>query len=117
MISLTAIRRAAARVRFKVLGLATVTDIPTERFNALVAALVARGWEPESVYSGVDAWIDYGSLHLRKDGVVLKCEWDNWTEGSIEGPRATVEAIAAEADLRVSYQWRWSDHVRSRPDA
>ena len=100
--------RALAKLRFKLLGLATITDIPTDDFNRLVSDLVDEGWKPGGVYDGLDAWIDYGSLHLRKGRTRLLLEWDNWTEGSLEGPKKAVEAIASQHGYEVSNQWRWS---------
>lgn len=51
-----------------------------------------------------------GRITLRLDAVRLKLEWDNWTEGSIEGPRATIEQLAQDLALPVTYAWRWSDY-------
>jgi hypothetical protein len=102
--------RAAARVRFRLLGLATIKDIPTKRFNELIAALTAAGWRKAGEYQGFDAWIDYGQVCLKNGGVKLNLEWDNWTEGSIEGPRGTIEQLARQFDLPVTHAWRWSDY-------
>ena len=102
--------RVLAKARFKLLGLATIRDISTDRFNDLVDRLVASGWRCKSEYSGFDAWIDYGKIKLRKGRAKLTLEWDNWTEGSVEGPRRVVEEIARENQLPISYEWRWSDY-------
>jgi hypothetical protein len=106
--------RALAKLRFRTLGLATIKDIPTDRFNQLAASLAALGWRRTREYKGFDAWIDYGCIRMRRRGVRLKLEWDNWTEGSIEGPRAAVEEIAREFGLHVTHEWRWSDYDESR---
>ena len=50
--------RAVAKMRFRALGLATIKDLPTGRFNRVVEELVATGWRKTSEYDGVDAWID-----------------------------------------------------------
>ena len=71
------IARALARFRFKLLGLATIKDIPTDRFNLLVRELLSEGWVVGSQYEGVDAWIDYGKVKLRKGVATLIFEWDN----------------------------------------
>ena len=102
--------RALAKVRFRALGLATIKDLPTARFNRLIEELVAVGWRKASEYQGFDAWIDYGRITLRRDGVRLKCEWDNWTEGSVEGPRTAIETIAQEYNLPVTHEWRWAEY-------
>src|SRR5690242_18310083 len=88
--------RAVAKLRFRALGLATINNIPTEQFDRLAKQLVDQGWRKTSEYDGFDAWIDYGRIRLRKDRVRLTFEWDNWTEGSIEGPRTVVESLARE---------------------
>jgi hypothetical protein len=62
------------------------------------------------VYDGVDAWIDYGKAIIKKDGVKLTIEWDNWTEGSIEGPAREIEKLASKNNLKVSNEWRWSEY-------
>ena len=46
--------RGSVRVR----GLATIADIPTEEFNALIASLQKEGWCRIYKYMGFDAWID-----------------------------------------------------------
>ena len=102
------VMRLVAKARFRLLGLATIPNIPTARFNALVETLISEGWQPTTEYRGIDAWIDYGCVRLEKSGQALKCEWDNWTEGSIEGPRRVLEGIAAaNVGLVVSNDWRW----------
>ena len=97
-------------MRFRLLGLATIKDIPSDHFNDLVKQLIATGWRVTSEYPGYDAWIDCGKLSLRKGRTRLKLEWDNWTEGSVEGPRETIEELARERQLTVSYEWRWSEY-------
>ncbi len=99
-----------SKLRFRLLGLATIKDIPTERFNALLAELLSSGWKETYRYGGFDAWIDYGEVKLRKAGVRLTLEWDNWTEGSIEGPASFVEAFAKERGLAVTHEWRWAEY-------
>lgn len=102
--------RALAGLRFRVLRLATIKDIPTERFNALLVKLQSRGWRKTGEYTGFDAWIDYGKVRLRKGPSRLTLEWDNWTEGSIEGPAEAIAAIAHEEALPMSREWRWSEY-------
>jgi len=106
--------RAVAKMRFRALGLATIKDLPTARFRKLVTELVAAGWQKTSEYDGFDAWIDYGRIRLWRDGVRLTLEWDNWTEGSVEGPRSTIEKIAQEYDFRVSHEWCWAEYDEKR---
>ena len=91
--------------------LATISDIPTEQFNALVAALESEGWRRTYEYAGFDAWIDYGCIKLRKHSITLKCEWDNWFEGSVEGPAVQVEELA----LRIGRPVAGHAHTTSVP--
>lgn len=102
--------RSLAKLRFRALGLATIKDLPTDQFNDVARKLVALGWRKTGEYTGFDAWIDYGCIRMRRNGVKLKLEWDNWTEGSLEGPRAAIEAIAQEFGLRVTHEWRWAEY-------
>ncbi|RYX84893.1 hypothetical protein EON83_08100 [bacterium] len=61
-----------------------VETIPTEKFNYVLETLIERGWEILYVYGGFDAWIDYGEVHLKQNGILVKFVWDNWTEGEIK---------------------------------
>ena len=106
--------RALAKMRFRFLGLATIKDIETEEFNALIQKLQDAGWKKTHEYDGFDAWIDYGCVTLKKASTKLTFEWDNWTEGSIEGPRKIVEALARESGLSVSSEWRWAEYDERR---
>lgn len=70
-----------------------ISHIPTDAFNAIIEALVADGWTITEEYDGMDAWIDYGLVVLEKNGTGLRLEWDNWSEGSCEGPEEAVREI------------------------
>lgn len=63
-----------------------IKDVPTERFNRMLEWLATNQWQCIYNYDGMDAWIDYGEVHFSKAGVVVKCVWDNWTEGEISAP-------------------------------
>lgn len=104
------ILRSTAKLRFKTLGLSTIKDIPTEQFNALLKSLIDTGWKKTYVYDGFDAWIDYGQIKLKKNGIKLNLEWDNWTEGSVEGPSSFIKELAASHGLYVTDEWRWSEY-------
>ncbi|MGV3661900.1 MAG: hypothetical protein ACO1TE_17060 [Prosthecobacter sp.] len=77
-----------------------ITDIQTDIFNRLVEELQAEGWRKTEEYDGFDAWIDYGLIVLMKEGACLRCEWDNWMEGSLEGPDEVVQAIRGGHGLK-----------------
>ena len=104
------IARKIAKIRFRLLGHATIKDIPTDRFNSIIKQLRSEGWQKKYVYRGPDAWLDYGCVKLKKDGVKLIMEWDNWTEGRIEGPKALVHELGARFGLAVVDAWRWSEY-------
>jgi hypothetical protein len=117
MIWIARFLRGTAKARFRILGLATVKDIPGDKFKELASVLKAQGWRVSQEYSGIDAGLDYNCIRLRRGLRTLKCEWDNWSEWSVEGPRIVVEAVAAENNLKVSYAWRWGDYDRKRETA
>lgn len=102
--------RNISKLRFKILNLSTIKDIPTDQFNSIIEKMISLGWRKTYEYSGFDAWIDYGKVKLKKNGTKLTFEWDNWTEGSIEGPTKEIEEIASVSNLKVSNEWRWSDY-------
>ncbi|PKL35976.1 MAG: hypothetical protein CVV44_17260 [Spirochaetae bacterium HGW-Spirochaetae-1] len=104
------ILRQFAKLRFKQLNLATIKDIPTKQFNKIIEELIDSGWKKIYVYNGFDAWIDYGKVKLKRQGIVLTFEWDNWTEGSIEGPHDVIEALGNERGYEVTHEWRWSEY-------
>ena len=110
MLGYARILRGLAKARFRALGLATIKDIPTDDLRALVAALCSAGWRKTAEYDGFDAWIDYGEITLRRGFQKLTVEWDNWTEGSVEGPSTIIEKIASDFGLTVTNSWRWSDY-------
>jgi hypothetical protein len=102
--------RSISKAVFRFRDHATIVDIPTDRFNGIVKQLKSEGWKQTYEYSGFDAWIDYGAVRLKKKGLTLLFEWDNWTEGSIEGPRDFMEDFAKKNSMPVSYEWRWSEY-------
>lgn len=110
MDSFAKLLRFLFKVRFKILKLATINDIPTEKFNNLIENMISDDWKKTYEYSGFDAWIDYGKIKLRRGSIKIIFEWDNWTEGSIEGPIKFVEIIAKENNLKVTHAWRWSEY-------
>ena len=110
MVFLSRLPRVLAKARFRILRLATIKDIPTDRFNRLAVELVGAGWHKVAEDDGFDAWIDYGQITLRKGPAKLTLEWDNWTGGSIEGPRLVVEELGRQFALPVIRRWRWADY-------
>lgn len=106
MKQLTKALRLFAKLRFSLLGLATIKDIPTEQFWKLAGRLPTYGWKKTSEYSGPDAWIDYGRITFRRRFTRIKLEWDNATEGSVEGPRRVIREIARANGLAVTYDWQ-----------
>ena len=89
---------------------ATISDIPIGRFEEIRAQLESDGWVKYYEYEGFDAWIDYGCLKLKHGSTRLKMEWDNWTEGSLEGHRDLIEQLGRQFGLPVNDKWRWSDY-------
>lgn len=75
-------------------------DIPTETFNQIIADLRSVGWKVTYEYDGMDAWIDYGNVVLKKDDRSLTFEWNNWWEGSVYGNDDFVRELKAKYDLK-----------------
>jgi len=76
-----------------------VTDIKTETFNQILKNLRSEGWKKVEEYDNIDAWIDYGMVLLKKKDLVLKFEWTNWDDGSVDGPDDVVQAIKSKYTL------------------
>ena len=114
MVLVGKIVRYFSKLRFKILGLATIKDIPTDQFNSIIETMILAGWEKTYEYSGFDAWVDYAKVKLKKNGTRLLFEWDNWTEGSIEGPLRNIEEIASTYCFKVSHEWRWAEYDNNK---
>ena len=99
---LSKIHQNFSRLKLKVLGYAIIEDIPTDQFTKLIEVQLAAGWKKSYEYDGFDAWIDYGKVKLERHGSRLTFEWDNWSEGRIEGHANTIESLAVENDLKVT---------------
>ena len=104
------ILRYCSKLKFKILGHATIKDIPTDQFNFLIESLISSGWQKTYVYDGFDAWIDYGKVKLKNNHCQLTFEWDNWTEGSVEGPAKEIEELANKYNYTVTNEWRWAEY-------
>ena len=102
--------RSISKARFRLLGLATIKDIPTKQFNQIIRGLIDEDWVKTYEYTGFDAWIDYGCVKLQRNRQKLKFEWDNWTEGSVEGRPEALSKIAGDNDLQIIDEWRWSEY-------
>jgi hypothetical protein len=98
------------KFRFSLLGLATILNIKTDQFNKILKDFEKLGWKRIYEYKGFDAWIDYGKVKLRKGLNTLTFEWDNWTDGSIEGRKYIIEELGKEKDLKVDYISRWNQY-------
>ena len=80
-------------VEAKLLGASKLPDVPTEVFNAMITTLRDEGWKKVQEYKGFDAWINHGMLVLQKGEKVLRFEWDNSTEGRVEGQKVEVDEM------------------------
>lgn len=77
-----------------------LAGIPTDTFNQIVKELRADGWTKTDEYDNVDAWSDYGMVVLKKGRASLKFEWDNWMEGTVDGPDEVVHEIRTRYSLK-----------------
>jgi len=110
MNTIARILRGCSKLKFRFLGHATIKDIPTDQFNQIIESLISSGWEKTYVYDGFDAWIDYGKVKLKGSDCKFTFEWDNWTEGSIEGSAKEIEKLATKNNLQATNEWRWADY-------
>ena len=101
--------RAFYKLRFRLLGLATIKAIPTYEFRDLIKTLKSEGWYVTYEYFGEDAWVHYGQVKLRRDLRRLTLEWDDKTGGSIEGAGDLIRGIAYTKGYKAVYQWRWAE--------
>jgi hypothetical protein len=71
----------------------TVSGLPPFALRQAVDALLRAGWIKTYEYEAEDAWVDYARVDLRRGRSKLRLEWDAETGGTIEGPRAALDAI------------------------
>ena len=86
----------------KSVGACKISGIPTEAFKDILKTLRAEGWKTVQEYDGFDAWIDYGMVILQMGEKVLRFEWDNWMEGTVEGQKDVVEKVRHRFSLQRS---------------
>ncbi|MFB7724872.1 hypothetical protein [Nocardia sp. NPDC056100] len=83
-----------AEIHERLRGFPVEKNISTARFNEILDLHRADGWHRVYEYTGPDAWIDYGRIHLKNGRTVLRFRWNNYDEGSVTGPRGNIEDIA-----------------------
>lgn len=86
-------------LRLAVLGRDRIGAVETQLFNQLFRRHLSEGWDKVYEYEGIDAWIDYGRVDLKKGPHKLVFTWDNWSEGEISGTAAVVQGIARRHGL------------------
>lgn len=79
---------------------ASITGVKTEIFGLVLAELQDEGWSAAYTYDGFDKGIDYDRVDLVNDGIKLKFEWDNWSEGIIQGPEKLLAALSERYGLK-----------------
>ena len=70
-----------------------VENVETRVWHRIIEDLAASGFVKVYEYGGADAGIDYSRYDLMDGGETLVFEWDNWSEGSVEGTPSRLEAI------------------------
>ncbi len=70
-----------------------INGIPTDTFYQMLADLGTEQWKTVSEYAGFDKGIDYDLVVLKRQGIKLKFEWDNWFEGNVKGPDILVQEL------------------------
>ena len=99
MAAISRVGRLVERASLAVRGWIRVENVPTETFNEILKAHLARGWVKTYEYEGFDAWIDYGRADVQSGQETLRFEWTNWLEGEISGSRSAVERLSAAYKL------------------
>ncbi|MEZ9196573.1 hypothetical protein [Shewanella sp. 10N.286.54.B9] len=99
--------RKTVDLKFKALGLKIIQDIPTDDFNRILEFHLHNGWVKTYEYDGFDAWIDYSKVKLSKEGLKLKFEWDNWSEGEITGKAQVIDFLAGKFGLTARETPNW----------
>ena len=79
---------------------ASITSVKTETFRQILDELQGEGWSVSYCYDGFDKGIDYDRVDLVNEGIKLKFEWDNWSEGLIQGPEKLLAALSVRFGLK-----------------
>lgn len=99
--------RKLVNLKYKLMALRIIQDIPTEQFESIIVDYLHEGWIKTYEYQGFDAWIDFGKVKLKKGSNKLVFEWDNWSEGEITGKDPELQNIALRYQLEVRTEPKW----------
>ncbi|MEP0174777.1 MAG: hypothetical protein ABJD02_12445 [Paraglaciecola sp.] len=102
-----AVFRKLVGLKYSFFDLAIIQEVETKLFNSIISDYIAKGWDKQYEYDGVDAWIDHGKVKLAKGSRKLTFEWDNWMEGEIYGKKDEIYIIAARYKLVAKVQPTW----------
>jgi len=72
-----------------------IKEVSTELFNKVIKTLLKEGAKKSFEYQGMDAWIDYGEVHLWLNEDKIVFTWTNWFEGEIEADPALLNKICS----------------------
>ena len=90
----TWISRNFPKLRNSILGLATIRDIPTEKFLNLTKALKSEGWDIVDNYYNGGVFYHQSKIKLERNSSKLILEWNNKDGGYIEGADEVIRNIA-----------------------
>ena len=76
-------------------------DVNTDLGNHILRDFKSEGWKVTSEYSDqmFDKGIDFDAYSLKRDGVKIEFEWDNWEDWIITGPAEVMSELAQRYSL------------------
>jgi hypothetical protein len=104
----TWISRNLPKLRNNVLGLATIKDIPTEKFLDLIKSLKSEGWDIVDNYYNGGILYHQSKIKLKRNSCKLTLEWNNRDGGNIEGADEVIRNIARTHGFVAVNDQRWT---------
>ena len=101
------ISRTLPKLRNNVLGLATIRDIPTQKFLDLTKSLKSEGWVIVDNYYNGGVIYHQSKIKLRRNSSKLTLEWNNKDGGHIEGADEVIRNIARTHDFIAVTDRHW----------
>ncbi len=77
-----------------------ISEVSIDALRTILSDYQKDNWRKVEDWWGVAGSVEYGVIKLQKENVTLKFDYDNWTEGNIQGPDALVQEIKAKYLLK-----------------
>ena len=104
----TWISRNLPKLRNNALGLATIQDIPTEKFVDLIKSLKSEGWDIVGNYYNGGVIYHQSKIKLKRSSSKLTLEWNSKDGGHIEGADEVIRKIARTYDFVAVNDRHWA---------